>query len=346
MWQWIFFALIDIFFFSTLVGMYSCVEGSKFVYISEWIRQCKQSDVSHQFLPVVVLISFILMVQCQMDWMFRTACTAHTRSQDNLDTENLIDINSEKIDAHITRHLTLVMTSKLACVVGAIFVFAYDYQYTSVQTALVYTHYYGVFLLSLGLLGLIHAILWQLIQAHNNKYLRWTNPTIINPSPFYTVDFVLVFAIIVFFGTTLASQNTSESATRWWSVLTEYITFILIAIEFVLLCYRCTHLSSNKPMQLVYSWSRFALIFLVLMVPVLVFQFIEIPRTCPSQYIIYDNYKTCTRCPSFFSWINLTHCCETSLQNRPQYTGPNWQWPNRKVCYTCDTQYQWCEFDV
>lgn len=351
MLRWLFFVFIDISFFSALVGMCDCVDGSKFVYISEWIRQCKEGDIKHQFLPLLVLFSFVLMVQCQMEWMFQTACTAHESSKDDTQYDNLIDYNdydTEELDAHVTPYITQVMTSKLACVLGAIFVFAFDYHYTSTQTALVYTHYYGVVLLSCGLLGMIHAILWQLMQAHNNHNIRGTKSkfdAVYGTSPFYTIDVVLLFSILIFFSTTLASQNTADSTTHWWSVLTEYITFILIAIEFLLICFRCSQLSDDGLIHLVYPWSRFAFIFFVLMTPVFLFQFIQVPRTCPLEYIIYDKHKTCIRCPNHFTWVNLTHCCETSVADRPLYLGSNWNWPNRIVCYTCDTEYQYCEYD-
>jgi len=356
----LFFLVIDLVFFSTLVGMSSCMTTSDLVYVSEWIRQCKQSDsAAHQSLPVFVTISFVLMVQCQMEWMFCVACNAHHADTcpdcavEHAKAKGYHAVGFDEQALHLRAHkppssllLTLMTTCKVACVLGVLFVFMYDYKYTTTKSALVYTHYYGVLLVTVGLAGVTNTIWWKLEQARNNHFLANHVPgtnkrsqwQVFQKEAFATVDVGIVIAIGLFFTTTALTQSSTDKRMHDASVISEFISFILLAVLFMSLFWRCCPLADNPPVQLVSNYFRFALIFVVLMLPVVAMQFVVIPRApCPARYIIYD-VTYCTPCRSGIV-VNQTHCCEGG-----RFT-PNWDLPEWSknflgdhdggMCYTC-----------
>ena len=328
----LFFLVLDAVFFSTLVAMSACMSNSELVYVSEWIRQCKQSDVAaHQSLPVFVTISFVLMVQCQMEWMLGVACNAE-RSDTCPDCAGapkgyrvLGDADATVLGFGTRAHrptseflLTMATTFKLACVLGVLFVFIYDYRYTTTKSALVYTHYYGVLLVTVGLGGVTNLIWWKLEQARNNHFLvnhvpqqRRTVTQALQKLAFKAVDVCLLVTIVWFFASTaLTDSKDKDKFMHNSSVISEFIAFILLAIQFMWLFWRCRELADNPPIQRVSNYFRFAVIFLVLMLPLLVMQFIVVPR-CPAGYIVYQLFGAtyCSECYPDMVVVNATHCC-------------------------------------
>jgi hypothetical protein len=357
----LFFLVIDAVFFSTLVGMSACMDKSELVYVSEWIRQCKQSDVAaHQSLPVFVTISFVLMVQCQIEWMLGVAynadhsglhtcpdCAGAPKGYHVLDDTDVVGFAARAHPPTSEFLLTMATTFKLACVLGVLFVFIYDYRYTTTKSALVYTHYYGVLLVTIGLAGVTNLIWWKLEQARNKHFLanhvaeqRRTAAQALQKLVFRTGDVCLIVAIVWFFASTALTNSKDED--KFWhnsSVISEFIAFILLAIQFMWLFWRCRALIDSPPIQRVSNYFRFAVIFLVLILPLIAMQFIVVPRApCPAETIIYDATH-CAWCNTGEVVVNSTHCCMggrfTGNATLPEWTKDYLGDHKGGMCYTC-----------
>jgi hypothetical protein len=264
-WQLALFVVLDICFFSMLVGMSSCTTQAELVYISDWIIECKQSHGAQQALPILVAVTFVLIVHWQLDWMVRVACG----TQPGADPQEPAPVLPS----------TVVIACKLACVLGITFVFIYDHEYPTPHRGQVYTHYYGVVLVCVGLTGLMQTTWWQLEQALNNKKL---DPGVHSPEmrllehrSFFAGDVFLFVVVVLFFSATLLSNSDNQGNMHNGAVISEFITLGLLWLQLVYLFWRCSALLLVEPITLTNNTHRLALTFVVLMIPYVVMQSIS-----------------------------------------------------------------------
>jgi hypothetical protein len=287
--------LIDVCFVTGLVAMSTCMDHSEFVYISEWIRQCKQSDHANQALPVVVALFFVLMVLGQMDWMFRMSHFAANMQyappgsdMDALEGKVYIaapkgrgQSDGAKPEAAITMH-TVAMACKVCSVIGVLLILNYDCRYVDSHTKLVLLHYYGVFLITAGLVGFIQMIWWNLEMAQNHFNLSYDDGTDLHEHPatalqklqersFFALDVVLLSAVIFFFASALflGSQDTPEMHT--WSITAELVLFSVLMLQFLFLFYRCCTLQELEQAKSVFRSGEFILLVCAFSLPVVIF---------------------------------------------------------------------------
>jgi hypothetical protein len=261
-WHLILFAVLDICFFSTLVGMSSCMPHSHLVYVSDWIMECKTGGNSQQALPVLVAATFVLIVHWQLDWMVRVACGA----QPDADTEQPAPALPS----------TIVIACKLACVVGIIFVFMYDHEYATELRGRVYTHYYGVVLVCVGLTGLLQITWLQLEQTLNNHKLfpeLLSSPmSKLQHRSWFVGDAFLFVVVIFFFAATLLAGSDNRGDMHNAAVVSEFITLGLLWLQMTYLFWRCSALIDVVPITLANDTHRLAITFVVLMIPYTVLQ--------------------------------------------------------------------------
>jgi hypothetical protein len=279
-WQLGLFVVLDICFFSTLVGMSACASHSKLVYVSDWIMDCKQSDNAQQALPILVAVMFVLIVHMQLDWMVRVACgIPHPPS---FPLGAAVDTVADADAVQQTPPLVLsivVIACKLACVLGIAFVFVYDHEYPTNRRGLVYTHYYGVVLVCVGLTGLLQTTWWQLEQTLNNKKLapdaHLTAIQDLEHRSFFVGDVFLFVVVIFFFTATLLSSSDNTGSMHNGAVISEFVTLFLLWLQLVYLFWRCCALLAVEPITLTNDTHRLAITFVVLMIPYTVMQSIN-----------------------------------------------------------------------
>lgn len=287
--------VIDVCFVTGLVAMSSCMDHSEFVYISEWIRQCKESDHADQVLPVVVAVFFVLMVLGQMDWMFRMShlaanmqYAAPVSDMDALEGKVYIAApkrpgqnDSTNPEPVITMH-TVAMACKVCSVIGVLLILNYDCRYVDSQTKLVLLHYYGVFLITVGLVGFIQMIWWNLEMAQNHFNLAYDDGTDMHAHPatalqnlqersFFALDVVLLSAVLFFFASALflGSQDTPELHT--WSITAELVLFAVLMLQFLFLFYRCCTLQELEQAKSVFRSGELIIFVVAFTLPVVIF---------------------------------------------------------------------------
>lgn len=287
--------LIDVCFVGGLVAMSSCMDHSEFVYISEWIKQCKESDDANQALPVVVALFFVLMVLGQMDWMFRMSHLAanmqYSAPRSDMDAlEGKVYVAAPKGPGRddiakpepvITMH-TIAMASKVCSVIGVLLILNYDLRYVDSHTKLVLLHYYGVFLITIGLVCFIQMIWLNLEMAQNHFNLSYDDDTDMHPHhatalqklqerSFFAMDVLLISAVIFFFASAifLGSQDTPDLHT--WSITAELVLFSVLMIQFLFLFYRCATLQELEPAKTVFRPGEFMLLVCAFSLPVIIF---------------------------------------------------------------------------
>lgn len=288
----LFYLLVDIGFIAGLLAMSTCMDHSEFVYISEWIRQCKQSSDANQALPVLVLVLFIIMVLCQMDWMF---CVAHLVADmpfrppacDSRSLEGRVYIaaptkdrenDTPKSDGGVMIR-TFAMACKISSVIGCVLILHYDSTYIDSQHKLVLLHYYGVLLITGGLVGFIQIIWWKLEIARNHfnlsygcrSYMQTPIVTLLQnlqQRSFFILDAVLVTAVLFFFVSTLFLRNQDRPDLHTWSIVAELILFAILAVQFMFLFYRCCALQDLTHTNMAFHSGEFMLLLCALSLPV------------------------------------------------------------------------------
>jgi len=287
--------LIDVGFVGALVAMSSCMDSSEFVYISEWIKQCKQSEQANQALPVVVTLFFVMIVIGQMDWMFKLShFAANMRyappSSDMHALEGKLYIATPKgreergtaePEGGMTIH-TLAMACKVCSVIGALLILNYDCRYVDVQTKLTLLHFYGVLLITAGLVVFIQMIWWNLEIARNHFNLSYEDEPIIHPNhvsalqnlqerSFFALDLLLTFSVIVFFTSTVLLRNLDLPELHTWSIIAELVLFFVIMLQVMVLFYRCCTLQDLPPTKSVFRSGEFIFIVFTFSLPVVLF---------------------------------------------------------------------------
>ena len=264
-WHLVLFAVLDLCFFSTLVGMSACTSQTGLVYVSDWIMECKKSGNAQQAMPVLVAVMFVLIVHWQLDWMVCVACGA----QPGADTKQPAPILPS----------TIVIACKLACVLGIIFVFIYDHEYATQHRGRVYTHYYGVVLVCVGLTGLLQITWLQLEQTLNNHQLfpapKSSPVHVLQSRSFLLGDVFLFVMVIFFFAATLLSDSDNTGKMHNGAVISEFITLGLLWLQLLYLFWRCCALIEVAPITLANDTHRLAITFVVLMIPYTVMQSIS-----------------------------------------------------------------------
>jgi hypothetical protein len=282
--------LVDVCFIGGLVAMSTCMDHSEFVYISEWIRQCKQSDTANQALPVVVALFFVLMVLGQMDWMFRLSHVAakmqYSAPRSDMDAlEGKVYIAPPKgpgqDEPAITMH-TVAMACKVCGVIGVLLILNYDCRYVDSHTKLVLLHYYGVFLITMGLVGFIQMIWINLQKAQNRFNLSYDEDADMHPHhilalqnlqerSFFALDLLLLSAVVFFFASAifLGSQDTPDLHT--WSITAELVLFSVLMLQFLFLFYRCSTLQELEPAKTAFRSGQFIFLVCAFSLPVIIF---------------------------------------------------------------------------
>ena len=298
--------IIDVCFVAGLVAMSSCMNHSEFVYISEWIKQCKQSDHANQALPVVVAVFFVMMVLGQMDWMFKMSHLAanmrYSAPASDMDAlegklyiatpKGLAERDTADSEAVVTMH-TIAMACKVCSVIGVLLILNYDCRYVDSQTKLVLLHYYGVFLITAGLVGFIQMIWWNLEIARNHFNLSHGDNTDMHEDhvnalqnlqerSFFALDLLLVSAVIFFFASTvfLRSQDTPDLHT--WSIIAELVLFSVIMLQFLVLFYRCCTLQELPQAKSVFRSGQFIFLVFAFSLPVVIFHAVIVDQLAPT----------------------------------------------------------------
>ena len=280
------FVVLDVCFLGTLVGMSSCLPQSKLAYVSDWIMECKRSGTAQQAMPVLVAAMFILIVLWQLDWMVRVSCSKeqphslpapapHPFLVQGPPPEN--ETTTQESAAPPTDGFnTAVISCKLAAVLGIIFVFMYDHQYPTERRGFVYTHYYGVVLVCIGLAGLMQITWWNLDQVMNNHtlYRDVHSPHIdaLEERSFFVGDVFLLVVTVVFFTSTLLANSDSTGSMHNSAVISEFIVLGLLWTQLMYLFFKCWTLEAFGPIELPNNAHRLAVAFVVLMTPYAVMQ--------------------------------------------------------------------------
>ena len=269
------FVVLDLCFLGTLVGMSSCQPHSKLAYVSDWIMECKRSDTAQQAIPVLVVAIFILIVHWQLDWMVRVSCSKeqplalpppalHALLEQGSATKNPAAPPGEFFN-------TAVVSFKVAAVLGIIFVFMYDHEYATERRGFVYTHYYGVVLVCIGLAGLMQITWLNLDQLINNNSLyrgvHAQGIDALEEKSFFVVDVCLLVVTFVFFTSTLLSGSDNTGRMHNSAVISEFIVLGLLFTQLVYLLFKCSSFEAIEPIALPNTAHRFAGAFVVLMIP-------------------------------------------------------------------------------
>jgi hypothetical protein len=148
-----------------------------------------------------------------------------------------------------------------------------------VNLPLVYTHYYGVVLVCVGLTGIMQTTWWQLEQTLNNKKLapdaHLTAIQDLEHRSFFVGDVFLFVVVIFFFTATLLSSSDNTGSMHNGAVISEFITLFLLWLQLVYLFWRCCALLAVEPITLTNDTHRLAITFVVLMIPYTVMQSIN-----------------------------------------------------------------------
>ena len=291
------FVVLDLCFFGTLGGMSSCMSQSRLAYVSDWIMECKRSGTSQQVIPVLVAAMFVLIVLWQLDWMLRVSVPKQPPSLPPTIPKGLhpMLITPETVT---TTHASAkplvgvffnaaVVSCKLAAVLGIILVFMYDHEYATEHRGFVYTHYYGVVLLCVGITGLMQVTWLHLEQTANAQPLSRepmsSSIDQLEERSFYAADVFLLVVIIVFFASTLLAGSDNNGSTHNAAVISEFLVLGLLWLQLIYLFHKCWTLyllqkrstldvDEYELMQWPSNAHRFAVAFVVLMIPYAVMQ--------------------------------------------------------------------------
>jgi hypothetical protein len=284
------FVVLDLCFFGTLGGMSSCMSQSRLAYVSDWIMECKRSGTSQQVIPVLVAAMFVLIVLWQLDWMLRVS---FPKQPPSLPTTILKAPHAMLVGAGITAETVTtthasakpavgpvlnaaVVSCKLAAVFGIILVFMYDHEYATEHRGFVYTHYYGVVLLCVGLTGLMQTT-WLQLELTKNRQTLSREPMSssiheLEEGSFYAGDVFLLVVVIVFFTSTLLAGSDNNGSMHNAAVISEFLVLGLLWAQLIYLFGKCWPLDESELMEWPSNAHRFAVAFVVLMIPYAVMQ--------------------------------------------------------------------------
>jgi hypothetical protein len=140
----------------------------------------------------------------------------------------------------------------------------------------VYTHYYGVVLVCVGLTGLLQISWLQLEQTLNNNKLfpapQSLPMQVLQHRSFFLGDVFLFVVVIFFFAATLLSSSDNTGSMHNGAVISEFITLALLWLQLLYLFWRCCALIDVTPITLANDTHRLAITFVVLMIPYTVMQ--------------------------------------------------------------------------
>ena len=270
------FVFLDVALVTVLFCMIFCMHPIRLEFISEWMRQC-QAHEQGRALPVLLVVTIVLIVVLQLDWMYRvslhhlqhvakleitgvrTAAALLPARDATDDTRTLIVVKmlTCKPKAHVVcvdGHSDAAFVASFAAIVGIAVTVYFDW--TGPEN---WMHYYGVFLFCAGFFGMLQIVWLNLQSVSAVARLRHMPPLL---GMHWLIDSAIILFLLVFL-----TLNFMLGQTGPLVVASELLGFALLLFQFLYVFQACCRSSGPPAVERSAAWTTRLLLCVLLLAP-------------------------------------------------------------------------------